>query len=163
VTPDTDPARPQVATLASRLAARLLDGAVLLTALAPMRLILGRLGMDQAASVDSASRYTEGGDPALTHLFWTTAVLVVVGYEVILTATHGTTLGKRAMRLRVVRRLDGLTPGWGRSLIRWGIPTTGLLFCLVGELVVYASPLLDGSGFNRGWHDRMAGTVVIRE
>lgn len=163
MTPDTNPAPPRVATMGARLAARLLDGAVLITALLPMRLVLGQLGMDREPFFDAAGRFVEGGSPTLGRLFLAIVVLVVVGYEVVLTATHGTTLGKRTMRLRVVRRLDGSVPGWGRALIRWLVPTSGLLLCLVGQLVVYASPLLDGSGFNRGWHDQIAGTVVIRE
>lgn len=155
---------PQVATMAARLGARLLDGAVLFLALLPLRLLLGILGMDRGPHVDEATRqFVEGGSPLLGRLFIVTAVLVVIGYEVGLTATHGATLGKRSLRLRVVRREDGSLPGWGSAFVRWLVPAAGLLACLVGQLVVYSSPLLDGSGFNRGWHDRLAGTVVIRD
>ena len=154
---------PRVATMGARLAARLLDGAVLLVALLPLRVLLGWFGMDQGLHVDPSSGRWVEGDPGLSRLFGFAVVVVVVGYEVVLTATQGATLGKRALHLRVVRRVDGSLPGWGRCVVRWLVPAAGLLACLVGELVVYASPLLDGTGYNRGWHDRLAGTVVIRE
>jgi uncharacterized RDD family membrane protein YckC len=153
---------PRVATIGARLAARLLDAAVLVVALLPMRLLFGMLGMDQGLHVDASGQFVEG-DPNLRTAFMVLVGAVVVGYEVLLIATQGATLGKVAMKLRVVQRRDGSLPGWGRAFTRWAVPTLGLLACLVGELVVYASPLLDGTGYNRGWHDRAAGTVVIRE
>jgi uncharacterized RDD family membrane protein YckC len=150
--------------MGARLAARLLDTALVLVALLPLHLLTGWLGLDQGPHYDQASgQVVEGGSALLRTAFTAVAVAAVVGYEVVLTATQGATLGKRALRLRVVRRLDGSLPSWGRAAVRWLLPAAGLLACFVGGLVVYASPLLDRSGFNRGWHDRAAGTVVIRD
>jgi uncharacterized RDD family membrane protein YckC len=139
-----------------------MDAVVLAVGLLPLRLLFGALGMDQGLHVDASGQFVEG-DPTLRTTFMFLAGAAVVGYEVLLIATQGATLGKVAMKLRVVQQRDGSLPGWRRAFTRWAVPTLGLLVCLVGELVVYASPLLDGTGYNRGWHDRAAGTVVIRE
>lgn len=155
---------PRVATMSARLLARLIDVVLVAFALLPLRLLAGVLGLDQGPHYDDATgQLVDGGSTPLRSLFVLVAVAAAVGYEVALTATSGATVGKQALHLRVVRRLDGSLPGWKRSGARWLVPAAGLLVCGVGQLVVYASPLLDGSGFNRGWHDRAAGTVVIRE
>lgn len=155
---------PRVATLGARLVARIIDAVLLLLALLPLRVVLGLLGLDQGPHYDAGSgQIVDGGSPFLRNVLIGVVVVTAIGYEIVLTAVQGATIGKRAMRLRVVRRLDGSLPGWGPALVRWLVPAAGLLFCLVGGPVVYASPLLDSTGFNRGWHDRLAGTVVIRE
>jgi uncharacterized RDD family membrane protein YckC len=155
---------PRVATLGARLIARAVDTVLLLLALLPLRLGFGWLGLDQGPHYDAVTgRLDDGGSPLLRNVLVGMLLAAAIAYEVVLTAGQGATIGKRVMRLRVVRRRDGCLPGWGPALVRWLVPAAGLLVCLIGELVVYASPLLDGTGFNRGWHDRLAGTVVIRE
>jgi uncharacterized RDD family membrane protein YckC len=150
--------------MGARLIARLIDTALVLLALLPLALVAGWLGLDQGPHFDDVTgQLVDGGSPSLRHLLEVVAVATAVAYEIALTATQGATVGKRALHLRVVRRLDGSLPGWGRAVARWLVPAAGLLVCGVGEFVVYASPLFDGSGLNRGWHDRTAGTVVIRE
>ena len=104
----------------------------------------------------SASLDTEAGVLLL-------AFLVAVGYEIVLIGLYGRTLGKRLMRIRVVKALDGSSAGMrkstGRFLALWAvviIPFFGFLISLA-----LASPLL----FNRtrqGVHDKAAGTVVIK-
>jgi uncharacterized RDD family membrane protein YckC len=150
--------------MAARLVARAIDTVIVALALLPLRVLFGFLGLSQGPHYDESSgQIVDGASPALRNLFLVLVVLAAIGYEVGLTAGQGATVGKRAMRLRVVRRLDGSVPGWGPAAVRWLVPAAGALACLVGAPVVYASPLLDGTGFNRGWHDRLAGTVVIRE
>ncbi|WP_405015500.1 RDD family protein [Kitasatospora sp. NBC_01539] len=90
-------------------------------------------------------------------------VLVVLGvlYEVLPTARTGRTLGKRLVRIRVVdvRRPGGggRPPSSGRSLWRWIVRQTAVL------LLPLALPwvLLDRRS-RRGWHDRAAGTRVVK-
>lgn len=155
---------PRVAAMGARLVARVIDVVLVGAAVFPLRLLFGFLGLDQGPHYDESTReIVDGGSPLLRTLFVALGLAAAIGYEIVLTANQGATVGKRAMRLRVVRRLDGALPGWGPATVRWLVPAAGALACLVGTLVVYASPLLDGSGFNRGWHDRLAGTVVIRE
>lgn len=148
--------------MGARLIARVIDVALVMFALLPLYLVAWWIGLDQGPQFDAARQPDDGVKPLLRTLFTLVAVAAVVGYEVVLTATQGATLGKRVLHLQVVRRADGTLPAWGPAVIRLLVPASGLLVCFVGSLVVYASPLLDGSGYNRGWHDRAAGTVVIR-
>ncbi|KJK58143.1 hypothetical protein UK12_12105 [Saccharothrix sp. ST-888] len=94
-------------------------------------------------------------------------VLAGVLYEVIPTARTGQTLGKRLMRIKVVRvtapaRGAGPTggpagpPTFGRSLLRWIVRQISVL-SVVGLL----SPLFDPAA-RRGWQDRAARTRVVR-
>ncbi|WP_407913768.1 RDD family protein [Kitasatospora sp. NE20-6] len=90
-------------------------------------------------------------------------VLVLLGvlYEVLPTARTGRTLGKRLARIRVVdvRRSGGgrRPPSSGRSLWRWAVRQTAVLLLPVALLWV----LLDRRS-RRGWHDRAAGTRVVK-
>ena len=104
-------------------------------------------------------------------------------YEAAVTALRGQTLGKELSGIQVVRRDDELTPKAEHTLLRWSIPaaafavgvvavtaaplpvggTTRTLIHLAGGpilwLVVCASPPWDHD--RRGWHDKIAGTIVI--
>ena len=68
---------------------------------------------------------------------------------------YGATIGQRALGLRVVRAIDGGPISGGTAVIRYiGIFVSGLVFYL-GLIWVAFEPR------KRGWHDMMAGTVVI--
>jgi uncharacterized RDD family membrane protein YckC len=83
------------------------------------------------------------------------AVLVTfLLYDTILTANTGATPGKRLTRVKIVRVTTGTAPGWGRSLRR------ALILTLLGWLIIAVTALFDERR-HRGWHDRVAGTVVI--
>jgi uncharacterized RDD family membrane protein YckC len=85
------------------------------------------------------------------------AGVVLPVYFVVLWATTGRTFGMAFFGLRVVRSADGGRIGLGRATLR-----------LVGFLLA-ALPLEIGlvwAAFDerkRGWHDMIAGTVVIRQ
>jgi uncharacterized RDD family membrane protein YckC len=81
-----------------------------------------------------------------TTLYWTTALFALEVY--LLTAISGLTVGKRLLRIRVIRT-DGRRPGFGWALIR-----TLLLFFVV-------PPLLSDRDL-RGLHDRASDTIVVR-
>lgn len=78
--------------------------------------------------------------------WWTLAVFAVEVY--LLTALAGYTVGKRLLRVRVVR-LDGKPVGFGWALVR-----TLLLLAAVPPLITDSDA--------RGLHDRAANTIVIR-
>ncbi|HET9654805.1 MAG TPA: RDD family protein [Kineosporiaceae bacterium] len=163
-TPDTGwPPPPTVASLGVRLLARLVDAVVIGAALIVVWSAANLLGSGQGLHYDSGSGQLVDGDPLVTLTAKLLTVLLLAGYEPLLVATQGATIGKRMLRVRVLRRSDGSLPGWGPAVLRWLVPALGVLICGAGELLVYASALLDGSGYNRGWHDRIAGTVVVRE
>ena len=84
-------------------------------------------------------------------------------YEVTMIATRGQTLGKMATSIKVVRADNGLVPGWGKSISRWIIPALLPIIPFVGwllSLLVYISLLWDK--VRQGWHDKAAGTLVIK-
>ena len=91
------------------------------------------------------------------------AVVIGVLYEVTMIATKGQTLGKMATRIKVVRADNGLEPGWGKAIGRWIIPAALGFIPFVGwilSLLVYLSLLWDK--VRQGWHDKAAGTLVIK-
>lgn len=99
-----------------------------------------------------------------------TLALTVIGlvYEVSLVATRGQTLGKMAMKIRIIRAGDGLIPGWDKSTVRWLVPAIPSLIGLVPplgfvglmSLVVYLS--LTWDKVRQGWHDKAAKTLVVK-
>lgn len=95
-------------------------------------------------------------------LYWPIVLLVpILLYEVPLIALRGQTAGKMLNNARVVAIKTGKAPGWGRSFARWAVLGLPLLvpFGVVLTLVIAASPLF--SADRRGWHDRIAGTMVV--
>lgn len=100
-----------------------------------------------------------GGDvdvahpPAGFHLAQQLALAAVTAaYFVVSWARGGQTIGMRAWRLRVVDREGGALP-WSRALLRFVVVAAsaglGLLWSLVDRE-------------RRGWHDRAAGSRVVR-
>ena len=95
----------------------------------------------------------------------------------------GRTLGRRAACVEVVRLRGAGRVGLGRSVVRWLVPLAPFVVCAAVELgtrhwrpalghplgwlsvsfgwwvLVHASVLWDSE--LRGWHDRLAGTVVV--
>ena len=131
-----------------RLGARILDTAIMLAAI----LILFAIAVASALGVDAA---LVG--------FALLAGVIGILYEVSLIAIRGQTLGKMAVRIKVVRADNGLEPGWGKSVGRWIIPAALAFIPLVGwllSLLVYLSLLWDK--VRQGWHDKAAGTLVVK-
>ena len=114
--------------------------------------------------------------------------LTAAAYFVILWEMQGQTIGYQAMRLRLVST-DGRTVGWGRAIVRYLVMMVFLamiLFGLVGFIaaataadglistvfltagvVLCAFGILDFAIVawdpgKRAWHDKAAGTLVIR-
>ena len=87
-----------------------------------------------------------------------------VVYEVVLVAVFGRTVGKMILSLRLVREIDGRKPNWGNATLRWIAPGLAYLVPFLGgfaAILVLLSPIFDGSGRRQGWHDKMAGTLVV--
>ena len=95
-------------------------------------------------------------------LYWPIVFLVpVLLYEVPLIALRGQTPGKILNNVKVVAFEDVRPPGWGRSCTRWAVLWVPLFIPLgvVLTLLIAISPLVDPD--RRGWHDRIAGTMVV--
>lgn len=100
---------------------------------------------------------TTGGGFALSGGPFFLWLLVALAYYIVLEALHGATLGKRAVKLKVVK-LDGGAPiDWQASIVRNVLRIVdGLFFYLVAAIAVIASKNKQRIG------DLAAGTVVVR-
>lgn len=152
----------QLAGAGSRLGARIID----IVIIGVVFIILIIVGVASAVGLaDGDSTITEEDTAAVGTIvaFTLLAVAISILYEVTMIATKGQTLGKMAVRIRVVRADNGLVPGWGKSIGRWIIPAALNFIPFVGwllALLVYVSLLWDK--VRQGWHDKAAGTLVIK-
>ena len=151
----TPPGRPEIASIRARLLARLIDWA-LTTAI-----ILAGVAV---IAIAAATR-NKGGVASGLGLFLGIAVAVTGGllYEPVLIATRGATVGKRAMGLTVRSEATGALPTAKASIFRYGLPLIASLGMPFGTFLFYVSPLFDRSGRRQGWHDKVAGTVVVTD
>lgn len=83
------------------------------------------------------------------------AGIVWLAYHVILWATKGTTVGGMVVGLRIVRE-DGQPLTWGVALVR-------AVAAIFSALVLFLGFFWAGwSREKRAWHDRFAGTIVVK-
>ncbi len=136
----------RVARLPSRTVALLLDLCVQVPLLVLVLVLAGLVGSQV--------------DPALgTALLLTAVVLVIVGYPALVeTVSHGKSLGKLAMGLRVVRE-DGGPARFRHALVR-ALFLVPELWLTSGALGLVAS-LFSSQGKRLG--DQFAGTLVVNE
>lgn len=147
-----------LASAGARLGARLLDW-----------LILGLLQLGALFAMVATLVAVFNGDTARDgwDVYTVVGALVVAAlaaaYEVVFVAVKGQTPGKMIVKIRVVRAGSGGVPGAGKSALRWFVPVGVLFVPFVGWLfvpVVYLALLWDGN--RQGWHDKAAGTLVVR-
>jgi uncharacterized RDD family membrane protein YckC len=168
--PPTGPG--SLASPGQRLAARVLDGLLLLPVLGGMTALAVVLVAPHAGPIFPriiTNPYTNvtvsSPTPGLVWIYLAIAGaflasgLALVGYETIATARFGRTLGKAWIHIRPVR-VDGQPLGWGRSFGRIGI------FWLAGFLnwVGLLDPLWCLWDENQQClHDKVVDTVVIND
>jgi uncharacterized RDD family membrane protein YckC len=140
---------PPLAPLGRRLTARIIDIAIVILIAIPFGLI---------------AYFSDRHDRNLVSFISSLAALLVAFlYEgLMLTRSHGQTLGKKLFRLRVAVLADGSvpegSPGWTRAAV-WGLP--GILICGVlwwaidGVWVTWDQP------YRQALHDKAAKTVVV--
>jgi len=89
-------------------------------------------------------------------------VLVVWFVGALLTGVGGATPGKSATGLKVVSATTGRPIGLAKALVRQGllgvvtVPTLG-----IGTAALAWMAAMDSTGHRRGWHDRIADSVVV--
>ena len=81
-------------------------------------------------------------------------IAIYATYTAVGIGWKGRTLGKAALGIQVTRR-DGAGAGWVRASVRAML--VALFQCLLGLPLL----VIGGGSSKRGWHDRLAGTVVI--
>jgi uncharacterized RDD family membrane protein YckC len=146
-----------LANRGTRLGAIFLDSLTMLPAIVPFG--VGAYLM-RAAAVDGRAA-APGAGAALAMGLGALFMLAVIIYQIYLLATRGQTLGKRWMKIRIVK-LDGSNPGFvGAVLLRGGvngiisaIPYLGGLYALIDALFIFRDD-------RRCIHDLIAGTRVI--
>lgn len=137
---------------AARLGARVLDIIILVAA----SIVLGFVFVGSAIVTEDSSGMSLIGATVLL-------VMIGFGYEVIQIAVWGQTLGKRVTGVRVINAAHGGLPGWGKAIGRWAVPSIISLIPFVGwilSILCYVS--LTWDRVYQGWHDKAAGTLVIK-
>jgi len=84
--------------------------------------------------------------------------LLLLGWFVVYTLMQagGGSIGMRAQGLSLVSARDQARLGFGRAFLR------NIVFGLACAIVVgYFTPLFDGSGRFQGWHDKVAGSLMV--
>jgi uncharacterized RDD family membrane protein YckC len=94
------------------------------------------------------------GGEALFFIGLAGSILIPIAYYVI-GYGMGTTLGCAAFSLRIETE-DGAEPGYGRGFIRWFISIFSALVLGLGYFWMIWDPK------KQTWHDKAAGTVVVR-
>jgi uncharacterized RDD family membrane protein YckC len=152
VHPTEGPGSP--ATVNERARARLIDCVVLLVIAIPVFGIAGLFGGNSATTDPSGS-----SDPVST-VATVFMFAIAVAYDPLTTAWFGTTPGKRASGLDVV--VEGSTTraqGW-RLAVRSAAEWILLSLCVVPGVLDFVAANSDPR--LRTWHDRLAGTLVVR-
>jgi len=140
---------------------------------APVGRRVGAYALDLVAlallgGIGFAIGLASGGDsPDLAHLTVSAmlpSVLTGVGGIALWVAESmtGATLGAAILGIRTVSVATGRPAGLGRILVRQLVVGVGTLACAVGNWVVVASGAFDKEPAQRGWHDKAAGTLVLR-
>ncbi len=144
-----------------RLGARIID-AVIMIVVSIILLAVGVLSVIGISSEDVTDEESATGVAVFIGFALVGAAVGII-YEVSMIALKGQTLGKMATKIKVVRADNGLVPGWGKSIGRWIIPAALGFVPFVGGLLsilVYVSLLWDK--VRQGWHDKAAGTLVVK-
>ena len=152
----------ELAGAGGRLGARIID-TVIMGVVAIILIVAGLVSAIGLTGGDSATGEDAAAGVGAFIAFAVVGVVIGILYEVVLIATKGQTLGKMAVRVKVVRADNGLEPGWGKAIGRWIIPAALGFIPFVGwllSLLVYLSLLWDK--VRQGWHDKVAGTLVIK-
>lgn len=134
------------ASFLRRFAASIIDLVVIMIVLMPLAFVTG--------DYQSFSG-TEAGSGSMLYNFLSYAVSW--GYFMFFIGSRGQTLGKMAVKIKVVRKEDGQAPGYLKAFLRE----------IVGKFI---SSLILALGYfwviwdkeKQAWHDKIAGTYVIK-
>ena len=145
-----------LATAGSRLAAVFIDGLLFMPAV-----VLGVIISIMLKPVPGGPPPTMGAVPmALAALVGLYGLAVAI-YQIVMLSTRGQTVGKKAMKIRIVK-LDGSQPGFVHAFLLRAIvnalpsmiPIVGGIYGLVDVLFVFRAD-------RRCIHDMIAGTRVV--
>lgn len=144
----------QVAGLANRLAARMLDGAIYLSGLLVVYLVIGVLGY--VAGLISTTLGNVVGLVGFLVLF--IYFFAAMAYLVVPTARVGQTVGKQVLGVKVVDIQTGGPLGLGGAVLHEVVLGLMAMPCYLG----YISFFTDSTGRHRALHDLAAKDVVLQ-
>lgn len=154
----TDPlaGMPPLARFGKRLLARVVDALIVFVPLALISLLLG--GWDVTTDGD----FTEQVNTGRQWLWSLISLVAYVGYDTLMTAKNGQTLGKRWLKLRVAMLNDGSVPDTSSSLLRAAVLwLPALVCCPIIWWVVIIITILTDRPYRQGLHDKAGKTVVV--
>jgi uncharacterized RDD family membrane protein YckC len=168
--PTTGPVGPGGAPLAEwwkRLVAAIIDGIILGIPSSILGSILfGGLFAASTPTFNPNTGQIEGGSGFFMGFLAAQGALILMnlilsaGYQIYLHTNRGQTVGKMAMKIKVVDMETGELIPYGRAGIRWGVQQALAIFtCGIGGLLDGLWPLWDQK--RQALHDKPANTVVI--
>jgi uncharacterized RDD family membrane protein YckC len=154
----------KLATIGERAAARVIDVFVPVVGYLVLAAVFAILALMLSAVTSSGN---SGG--AVAGFAGFLLALFLIGllaniYEIAMVALFGRTVGMMIMRITIIRQADGQKPNLVNAILRFIAPGLAGLIPLFGQfcyLLVYVSPIFDGSGRQQGWHDKLATTLVV--
>ena len=138
--------------IGARVAAMLIDFVIMFVALIITELIAEAFGIQHYAYRDSV--YSSGAAATYVVFF-----ILLIAYPPTCWWAFQSTVGQRALGLRVVRASDGSSLGIGSTTVRfllWAICTITVILGIIAAAMANDNPQ------KRTWWDDAAGSVVVR-
>lgn len=129
-----------------RFAAYIIDG-----------LILGVVGIILGVAVGLVAGLSGSSAAAVQGVLYLVSFVIGIAYFTGFWVRGGSTPGMSLLGLQVVRDSDGGPISWGKALLRY----VGIVISTIALFIGLIWVAFDSR--KRGWHDLMAGTVVIRK
>ncbi|GAA2798737.1 RDD family protein [Streptomyces showdoensis] len=153
---------PPLAETGRRVAARIIDWLIIAVPLAIIGIpfdVYQRATDSDNDFGDTVNSLNGGGQL----VFQLITIVAYVGYDTLMTAKRGQTLGKKWLKLRVAMLNDGSTPSMNTSLIRAIVLWLPALICCacLWPLLLLILILVD-KPYKQGLHDKAAKTVVVQ-
>lgn len=161
--PTDDDDEPILADRGTRLGASILDGLVLTAAMVPAMVafaIDGVTKFKRAQSGGSAADF-EGIPWSLSGFALLLVPLAVQIYQWYLTAKQGQTLGKKWLRIRIVKLDNSPVDFVSGVVLRGWVVGLGSHIPYIGPFVWLADVLMIFGNQRRCFHDQIAGTKVV--
>ena len=137
-----------------RLIAYLIDGFIL-SFIVSLFYVLGFVVLAGTSTADAAGNVTAGPGAGIGLIIFLVGVVVGILWKPFWWSRGGQTPGYKLLGMRVVRASDGGKIGFGTGLLR----EIGYIFSSIFYLgFIWAA--FDAR--KQGWHDKIAGTVVIQ-
>ena len=139
-----------------RLVAVIIDGIIVTIPIFVIAFLSGVfLGIGAVATGNTSDQSISNASGGVSAVVYVIGLLIGFGYFVYFWGIGGTP-AMRLLKLRVVDATSGTPIGFGRAILRYVGYILSVLVCYIG--LIWAA--FDGR--KQGWHDKIAGTVVLQ-